>query len=552
MLSSLPVGIGLSLILLYRILWILLKVALSSIPITWLIHCILSGIVCLTVLLSWTWWSFIVRSASGPTSHSPSAYSSLLAWAHPCASRADFLLFMLLNNSHTATVWNIWLEGWFRSSTVLNWLIALLLLRLPMLIIIDLAHSIKRIHTLNLMLLYFVTRWVILVLNLVCYLLLWRSILSSHNLNRSISKWRKDRLWINLLVIICIILVLVRDLILIEVIMRSTGILVSRNGLLWTTVPDYKRIVITKMLMVVHTILSKPLLNTRSPLYMLLRMLGIAHHVMWLVGRHTLALRWSLVARSWIASIPWWRSWMLGSTTIVALIFTVLRVATLLLSRGWASIVSTGAFSASSSNILINFMVYLTLVLSINVLWCGSWSAWTTILIHRARAYLLLRASLMGVLGILIMRRSLLLTSRGVGMALMLIAMVSLIRLRRKLASLLLSVVSNLSRTMAVVRVVGMVGILAARVLWLLLFTIFTYQIVIAWWVASSIKLLLVSQLLFFAGVNRMVATHRTLERSDPSSSNLVCVGSPSRTNSIRTAILRSLTVITGLFLIGE
>jgi len=166
--SRLPTGIGLSLILLNSsILLILLEVAMRSVPITRFIHCIWASIIRLSVLLSWTWWSFIIRRATGPTSHSPSTYGSLLTWAHPRASRVGFLLFMLLNDSHTTTVWSIWLEWRFWHSAVLNCLIALLLLSLCLMIIIYLAHSIKRIQTLNLMLLYFVNRGVILVLHLV-------------------------------------------------------------------------------------------------------------------------------------------------------------------------------------------------------------------------------------------------------------------------------------------------------------------------------------------------------------------------------------------------
>jgi hypothetical protein len=93
-------------------------------------------------------------------------------------------------------------------------------------------------------------------------------------------------------------------------------------------------------------------------------------------------------------------------------------------------------------------------------------------------------------------------------MSLMLIIMMSRIRLRRKLARLLLSIVANLSWAVAVVGIVGMVGILAAWMLWLLVFIIFSYQIVIAWRVTSSIKLLLVFQLLLFTGINRLVASH--------------------------------------------
>ena len=119
-------------------------------------------------------------------------------------------------------------------------------------------------------------------------------------------------------------------------------------------------------------------------------------------------------------------------------------------------------------------------------------------------------------------------------MALILTTIVSLVSLRRKLACLLLSIVANLARAIAVVGVVRMVCILAAWVLWLLIFVILAYQIVIAWRVASSSYLLLISQLLFFAGMNRLViASRRTLEGSNSSSGDLVCVCCSSRAHLI-------------------
>lgn len=361
--------------------------------------------------------------------------------------------------------------------------------------------------------------------------------------------------------IIHFLLILVRNLILIVIVMRSTGIIllifVSRNSLLGATVSDYERIIITKKLMVVHAILSKPLLNSRSPLHMLLRILRIAHHMMRLIRRHTLrVLIWSLKARCSIASIPWWWSRMLAFSSVMTLILAVLGVAIWLLSRRWTIIVGPGAFSTSSCDVLINSVVSFSLVLSMDVLWSRAWPSRTTRLIYWIRAYLLLGANLMSVWGgILILRivgSCLFLTSWGVGMSLMLIIMMSRIRLRRKLARLLLSIVANLSWAVAVVGIVGMVGILAAWMLWLLVFIIFSYQIVIAWRVTSSIKLLLVFQLLLFTGINRLVASHWILEWSNPSSGDLVGVGRPSWTNSIWTTVLRNLTVITCLFLIRK
>ena len=241
MLTRWSIWIRLSLILLHSILLILLEIAMCGVPVTWFVHWVLTG--SLTILLSWTWRSFVVRCATGSASHSTTAYGSLSAWSHPCASRTDLLLFVLLNNSHAATVGNVWLEWWFGHSAILNWLIALLLLNLTMLIIVYLAHSIKGVHTLDLMLLNFIDRWVILVLHLV-YLLLWWSILISHNLDRSISKWGKNGLRIDLLMTIYLFLVLIRDLVLIMIVVRSAGVFADGNGLLGATVSNYKWIVI--------------------------------------------------------------------------------------------------------------------------------------------------------------------------------------------------------------------------------------------------------------------------------------------------------------------
>ena len=299
--------------------------------------------------------------------------------------------------------------------------------------------------------------------------------------------------------------------------------------------------------MVVHAILSNPLINSRSSLYML-RVLRIAHHVvLWLFSWHTWAFLWSWITESRIAIPWWWRSWMLASR-IMTLILAIFGVATLLLSWRWTILIRTGALSTSSCNILINLMISFTLILSMYVLWSRAWSGGSTVGVHRVWAYLLLRAILMGVWWILIMRRSLFLTSWRACVAWMLITMVTLISLRWKLTRLLLSVIANLSWAIVIVWVVGMIGVLATWMLLLLIFIIFSYQVVVAWRVTSSIELLLVSQLLFFAGMDLLVASHRALEGSNPSSGNLVCVGSSSWTNSIWATILWNLTVITFLF----
>ena len=299
--------------------------------------------------------------------------------------------------------------------------------------------------------------------------------------------------------------------------------------------------------MVVHAILSNPLIDSRSSLYML-RVLRIAHHVvLWLFSWHTWAFLWSWITESRIAIPWWWRSWMLASR-IMTLILAIFGVATLLLSWRWTILIRTGALSTSSCNILINLMISFTLILSMYVLWSRAWSGGSTVGVHRVWAYLLLRAILMGVWWILIMRRSLFLTSWRACVAWMLITMVTLISLRWKLARLLLSVIANLAWAIVIVWVVGMIGVLATWMLLLLIFIIFSYQIVVAWRVTSSIELLLVSQLLFFAGMDLLVASHRALEGSNPSSGNLVCVGSSSWTNSIWATILWNLTVITLLF----
>ena len=299
--------------------------------------------------------------------------------------------------------------------------------------------------------------------------------------------------------------------------------------------------------MVVHAILSNPLINSRTSLYML-RVLRIAHHVvLWLFSWHTWAFLWSWITESRIAIPWWWRSWMLASR-IMTLILAIFGVATLLLSWRWTILIRTGALSTSSCNILINFMIYFTLILSMYVLWSRAWSGGSTVGVHRVWAYLLLRAILMGVWWILIMRRSLFLASWRACVAWMLITMVTLISLRWKLTRLLLSVIANLSWAIVIVWVVGMIGVLATWMLLLLIFIIFSYQVVVAWRVTSSIELLLVSQLLFFAGMDLLVASHRTLEGSNPSSGNLVGVGCSSWTNSIWATILWNLTVITLLF----